>query len=99
MTITRIINGELITIELESIELQRAANEYDYICHVDDIKEHLHCNDIEMTPEQIDDAATRIDNILECYDNYWNCYWDAVDAAIEEVKSEEEEEEDETDEM
>lgn len=90
MKIIKTINGVKTEIELDFFEMQHISREFDHICYMDDINERLNGEDFDFTNEQVEEAANLIDDILCNYDYYWDCYWEAVDAAIEEVRQDNE---------
>lgn len=88
MTITRIINGREVEIELTNEEMEEVYRERDLRYQIEDVQmeidgraERLGVPD--LTDDEIREIASEIDNELGDYCLYWEQYWNAVDSCID----------------
>lgn len=88
MTITRIINGREVEIELTAEEMEKVYRERDLRYQIEDVQmeidnraERLGVPD--LTDDDLRQIASEIDNELGDRCLYWEQYWDAVDACID----------------
>lgn len=88
MTITRIINGKEVEIELTIEEMERVYRERDLQYQIEDVQSEID-NRAErrgvpdLTDDEIREIASNLDEELGDRCLYWEQYWDAVDACID----------------
>ena len=88
MTITRIINGREVEIELTKEEMEKVYRERDLQYQIEDVQMEIderaeRIGIPDLTDDEIREIASEIDNELGDYCLYWEQYWYAVDACID----------------
>ena len=84
MIITR--NG--IDIELTEEEMRRAYEIKDREYMIEDIESKLEEAEVWLSDELIESIADIAKSTLEHHDSYWECYWMAIEYAIEHCNDE-----------
>ena len=87
MTITRIINGREVEIELTEEEKEKVYRGRRLMYKIEDVKSEIDARARligvpDLTNDDLTKIANKIEDSLENVDTYWEIYWNVVDVCI-----------------